>query len=247
MTTRPPTVFSYLLGVLLISWLALPSFGQESLESQLAPLPIPGAPTEEQAEEAKLPIELLEHSHYLPGFPGWIPVLTALILLVPAALLIWFFAKNFKEKLPSHSKQNHLIEAQRKLSLLRESSPETPLSSIASQISLIIRGYLAHSKSDPSLYQTREEFIQDSQHLTHLSEPVKAKTEDLLEELASLQYAPQKWDQEFLNQTLDRASDNLNAISHSNNLTTDSPSLEPSQAPALTEPKEEKTSTVTHD
>ncbi len=168
-----------------VPFLLTSAMGQESIESQLAP----NASTPE-AEIPALPIEVIDPSPHLPSFPTWLILLSALLILAPIALIVIAILKNRSHSIIPSGRLNPSAIAWEKLTNLRKLPPQTPLSEIATHISLAIRQYLTDSRLDSSLYQTREEFLTDEDHLAHLENPGKEKTAELLTELASLQYAP---------------------------------------------------------
>lgn len=172
--------------------LALPNlaWAQESIESQLAPAaPATSAPSE-QPKTPKLPVETIDPSPHLPGVPGWIVLLTALLVAIPLVILAAFLLRKSVLTLPKLSGPSPFALAREQLLALRKLPTETPLAEISTRISLALREFLTKSKSAAALYQTREEFLTDEERLRHVPEPSKSQTAEFLSELSSLQYAP---------------------------------------------------------
>ena len=169
------------LGLLLI----LTSFAraQESVESQLAPpggpsitpLTLPEVANNEQPQEPSLPFETIDPSPHLPGIPGWMILLAALLITIPLVLLIVFLLRKTGHSTIAASGPSPFESARAQLANLRELPSETTLAEISTRISLILRGFLTKSKSDAALYQTREEFLTDEERLRHVTSPQKAK------------------------------------------------------------------------
>lgn len=61
---------------------------------------------------------------------------------------------------------------------------------VATQASLILRRYLATALSDPSLYETHEEFVARSDSLKPLTDSARAACHQGLADLAAVKYAP---------------------------------------------------------
>ena len=195
--------------------LLLPSLtlAQESVESQLTP---PGLQQTEQPndprDQEKEELEVIDPSPHLPRIPGWFVILTAIIVLLPLGLLVFFFLQKKSPLSLSASSRNPFAFARERLFALKKFPPETPLAEISTCISLIIRQYLAESKSEAALYQTREEFLSDTERLHHIDEPQKSVTADFLSELASLQYAPPSSDPAHSEVLIERSLTNLDGL-----------------------------------
>ena len=189
--------------------LSAPLLAQESLESQLTP----GGQQAPQPPE--LPVEVIDPSPYLPGLPGWLILLTVVLLLAPIIAVLVVILKKNPAFTPKPSR-NLLAEARQKLTRLGDLPPETPLSEVATRISLIIRQYLAESKSELALYQTHEEFLTDKKQLTSLDEPVRSKTTDYFNELQAHQYTPTRRDPELSHELIKQGVEVLNTIAFAN-------------------------------
>ena len=202
------------LGVGATLLLPLLAHGQESVESQLAPpsslqseAPQPEAPT--------LPVENIDPSPHLPSIPNWIVLLSIIVVFALLALITFFVLNSRTPARPHKSRSNPLATAKESLLALRKLPKDTPLAEISTRISLIIRGYLAESTADQSLYQTREEFIASEDKLRDLPDLPREKVTLVLDELASLQYAPPKCDAELLDKLIEQGKTTLDAIASS--------------------------------
>ncbi|WP_411844743.1 hypothetical protein AAFN60_12180 [Roseibacillus persicicus] len=163
------------------------------------------SPAAEQPESPSLPVELIDPSPHLPGLPGWVMLLLIGIALAIAAgvvALVIQLSRNNETTL-TH-RQSPFQFALQQLESFRALPENTPLAEITTRISLALRGYLAASKSDSALYQTREEFLTDEERLRHVEEPVRSQTADFLAELSSLQYAPPTSDPEEVTKLIDQ-------------------------------------------
>lgn len=180
--------------------------GQAAAKAQATPVP-------EAPEVPELPVEALDPAPHLPGLPGWI---TALIILVALALLtgivLLVLRLAGKAKPPLSSERNPLHAAQERLLALRDLPAETPLADLSTQISLILRHYLAASKAEKALYQTREEFVTSEDRLRNLPPAIAEKTTDFLTELSALQYAPPQTNPEQVAGLIERGLTTLDAI-----------------------------------
>lgn len=166
-----------------------------------------------QPEGPSLPVELIDPSPHLPGLPGWVMLLLIGIALAIAAgvvALVIHLSRNSETSL-TH-RQSPFQFALQQLESFRDLPEETPLSELTTRISLVLRGYLAASKSDSALYQTREEFLTDEERLRHVEEPVRSETADFLTELSSLQYAPPTSDPSQASALIDRGLETLQML-----------------------------------
>lgn len=180
--------------------------GQAAAEAQ--PTPVPEAP-----KVPELPVEALDPAPHLPGLPGWILALIILLLLALLAGLIFLILKLAgKAKPPLATGVNPRHAAQERLLALRDLPAETPLADLATQISLILRHYLAASKAEKALYQTREEFITSENRLRNLPPAIAEKTTAFLTELSALQYAPPQSDPAQVAGLIERGLTTLDAI-----------------------------------
>ncbi len=177
---------------------------------------------ESPVETPKLPVEVLDPSPHLPGLPEWLVLLVILAICIPLIALFFFLLRKREPIVKGGQKTSPYEESRDALRALRDSDPETPLAELATRISIVLRHYLAQSRSDISRYQTREEFLTDEDRLRHVSEPLKSETVDFLNELGSLQYAPATSDPVRVTSLIDQALVKLQALAsgeHSNNET----------------------------
>ncbi|MBK1834377.1 hypothetical protein [Roseibacillus ishigakijimensis] len=171
--------------------LLLLSHGLSSAQST----PPPAEPAAEQAtslipELPATPEEEITQSPHLLGIPSWLIVTTLLLIFLLSALAVKAILRSQRKDEPRRPGVDALAEAKEKLARLREESETAPLSEVATRLSLLLREYLAASKSERALFQTREEFLTDEERLRRLREPDRSQTADLLAELGEQQYAP---------------------------------------------------------
>ena len=190
---------------------------QESVESQLAPPAAPATapgnqPASEQPKESSSDLEEVDPSPNVPGIPGWIILLSALLVTVPLVLLLIYLLQKGHLTAIKPSGPTPFQVARKRLHDLKELPTETPLAEISTRISLTVRWFLTQSKSDAALYQTREEFLTDEERLRHIPEPAKSKTADFLSELATLQYAPPTSDPEQVSTLVEKGLKTLDSL-----------------------------------
>ena len=195
------------MGLLLI--LSSLAGAQESVDSQIAPTGAP--PSTEQTEESFKP-ETPDPSPNIPGIPGWLILLSALLVTILLVLLLIYLLQKGHLTAIKPSGPTPFQLARERLRALEELPTETPLAEISTRISLTIRWFLTQSKSDPALYQTREEFLTDEERLRHIPEPAKSKTADFLGELATLQYAPPTSDPEQVSTLVEKGLKTLDSL-----------------------------------
>lgn len=202
---------SFLYGSLLFLTLLFtnPLPAQDSIEDQLAP---PGLAQPEQPETPKLPVEVIDPTPHLPSIPAWMILLTLIVIFIPLAFLLFLALKKTATSALAKPGRNPFVFAKENLLALRDLPAETPLADLSTRISLTLRHYLAESKSDSALYQTREEFLTDQERLQHVPEPVKSHTADFLSELSSLQYAPPNSDAAMVSSLIDRSLEALERL-----------------------------------
>ena len=191
----------------------------EPLINGLNGIPGGGAPgaadSSKAAKTPELPVETIDPKQHLPGLPTWIVIVATILILLFAAGLALLIIKLTKNSASSTSStQNSLAQAQTQLQALRELSSTTSLSDLSVKISLILRQYLAESKSDKALYQTREEFNASEDRLQNLPAEISNQTSDFLTELASLKYARPVSNPEEVTALIDRGLSTLNLIAN---------------------------------
>jgi len=125
----------------------------------------------------------------LPGDsvnPLWLGLAAA--LLIAAALVIHRLSRKRRSVTPDPAvlRVQAYQEARAALAALDAPHPRA----VAPQASLILRRYLAAAVTDPSLYETHEEFVARSDSLQHLTETARAACHRGLAELAAVKYAP---------------------------------------------------------
>ncbi|MEM9080399.1 MAG: hypothetical protein AAGC74_06905 [Verrucomicrobiota bacterium] len=206
---------------------------QDDLRSQLspenAPQPptapaSPAAPTDEPPaptdEPPALPHESLDPTPHLPGLPSWLVnllIALAVFTLILLAALIGFLHNLSKQKQTPSSLRNPYHESRQTLLSLKDQT--LPLAELATRISLTIRRFLADSRSDPSLFETREEFLANHERLRSLPTQARNRLEELLETLSACQYAPPSSEQTKTNQLLDQAIATLDGLASNEPLT----------------------------
>jgi len=97
---------------------------------------------------------------YLPGTPIWVWWATAVggLLLLLIVWWLWKFFRRSSNAPPLMPKRDFFAAAMKSLESLKLDCDSRPLAEIAAHSSLAVRGYLAGSMSEPSLYETVEEF-----------------------------------------------------------------------------------------
>jgi hypothetical protein len=116
-----------------------------------------------------------------PTPPWWVWLLLAVILIVLAWLLLR------KKKSPPASPLDAYQDAC--LALEQASLIAEPIT-LATTVSLIIRRYLATAFTDPSLFETHEEFLARHSALQSLPENLRAEISHHFATVAHLKYAP---------------------------------------------------------
>ena len=120
--------------------------------------------------------------------PWWIWLALILVLLLIFLSALFFL----KRKIQSVHSKSSLDEARQEISLLREASPEMEIHETATQLSLILRRYLASAFRDPALYETDEEFKLRPHALKSIHPSSRSKVTEHLSSLSQLKYAPVK-------------------------------------------------------
>ncbi|MDP0489697.1 MAG: DUF4381 family protein [Verrucomicrobiota bacterium JB023] len=170
-----------------------------------------GEPVEEQ--ETALPHDFLDPSSHLPGLPAWVYWLGALLALVIIAGSVILYRRLNKKNLVSSPGRNPLRLALARIHELKEQSETLALPELATELSLTLRRYLADTKSDRALFQTREEFIANQRRLNALPEDERQKLTDFIMKLSQYQYAPPASNEEEADQLITASLERLNALS----------------------------------
>ena len=143
------------------------------------------------------PIEAAPPQEYQLPWGPWqytllgLAILVALLLLFLLILGYRIYRKKSRLKI---TPIDHLGAAQKALAKIAEHSDKLTLPDLSTKLSLLIRQYLTEARSQPALYQTREEFLAHPHQINDLpAGPAKA-TDELLHSLQSYQYAPQTSD-----------------------------------------------------
>lgn len=174
------------------------------LLAQAAP-PAP-APTE-------LPHDSLDPAPHLPGLPWWVTPISILLLLGLAALIFKFMRRNRDAEPLADKSLPPLQKAREALLALKTQTHELTLPTFATRLSLTLRTYLADAKNDPSLFETREEFLAHTDRLKTLPAGARQKLDDLFAELNQFQYARPQQDSEQCDDLLSRSLQVLEGLS----------------------------------
>ena len=124
---------------------------------------------------------------FLPGpeIPWWIWILVALAAIGVAALLIGILRR------PKHRPLVDLSAARRKaLAALEAIDPSNRAAEVATEISLLLRRFLADTLGDPALFETHEEFLSRQATLDGLPDDQRQQTRNHFATLARLKYGP---------------------------------------------------------
>lgn len=116
----------------------------------------------------------------------WIPAGMAAALAVVLALVLWLIFRKKQRPLPAPPTPQETALAA--MTALEEEQPALRPCSL--RLSLILRTFLEGQAHDSSLFETHEEFSQRLDSLAEVPAACRAATGQLLEELASLKYAP---------------------------------------------------------
>lgn len=146
-----------------------------------------------------------------PSTPWWVWVALVLSIILLLAATYWIYkirtAKKLYEK-PS------IDSARDEIKNLRNMAEEMEPHTAATELSLIVRRYLAGAFSDPALFETNEEFTLRQTAL----DKIPAKSRDLvtqhLSELSQLKYSPATGTSisETVTQHIDQADELLSHI-----------------------------------
>jgi hypothetical protein len=133
--------------------------------------------------------ELVSADPYIqsPGWPWWLWAVIGL-LAVGLILLIWSL---FKRKNTENSPDLRLIADQAYRSALEKieaAASLSPIQNVATDCSEAIRRYLATVTSDPSLYETHEEFLSRHQSLDGYPIEIRNGVSTGFSRLAKLKY-----------------------------------------------------------
>ena len=146
-------------------------------------------------ELPELPHEINSPEPWLPGVyvPWWGWVLIGLAAILLLALLISLL----KGKAPPAPADLPSLYAEycRELESLGKNLAGKPLAFVATEASLIIRGYLAKALAEPTLYETHEETLTRADALLTLPEGARERLTPLLHRLAEYKYGPSRTDE----------------------------------------------------
>ena len=153
-------------------------------------------------ETSSLPI--LEHGiappeEFLPPTPWWVWSVIGITIVFVLLGIIWF-RKGIQpppKEVPLPLPDYYRI-AKKRLGNLEEQFSNHPLSEIAAEASLAVRGFLAGALAEPALYETTEEFSQRDVHL-----PKDAA--DLLNDLNTTKYSPSHVSPELAEELVNRS------------------------------------------
>lgn len=137
----------------------------------------------------ELPHDNLDPSQHLPGLPWWVAPLGFLALLALAAVAFKFLRRDRSPSPRSDQSLPPLQQARQALNELNEQGENLDVPTFATKLSLILRTYLATAKNDPSLFETREEFLAQADRLKTLPAGARQKLDELFAELNQFQYA----------------------------------------------------------
>jgi hypothetical protein len=119
-----------------------------------------------------------------PGMPPWAWVLIGLI--VAAGVGVVFFIRRTQTTAadPRHLRDEAYARAQHDL----EAVPEGGMQAAATEVSLVLRRYLATVCGDPALFETHEEFVSRHAALASYPEELRNVTAEGFSHLARLKY-----------------------------------------------------------
>ena len=149
------------------------------------------------------PLPSLEHGiappeEFLPPTPWWVWSVIGVATILVLVGVLWIrkgIQPPPQEKaLPPPDYYRNAIQ---RLGLLEERFSNHPLSEIAAEASLAVRGFLAGALAEPALYETTEEFSQRDVHL-----PKDAA--DLLNDLNTNKYSPSHASPELAKELVNR-------------------------------------------
>lgn len=130
------------------------------------------------------PIEFLPQ----PTTPWGLYAGASVLLLLLTSLLVYAFLRRHQNHRRHHS---HLDHARARLTELRRQADSTPPHLAATQLSLILRRYLAAAFDDPALFETNEEFCLRESALAQLHPDSRHPVSLYLSDLSQIKYVPQ--------------------------------------------------------
>ena len=163
------------------------------------------------------PLPILEHGitppeEFLPPTPWWVWSVIGVAIILVLLGILWI-RKGIQ--LPTEEKAPPLPDyyriAKKRLGLLEEQFINHPLSEIAAEASLAVRGFLAGALAEPALYETTEEFSQRDVYL-----PKDAA--DLLNDLNTTKYSPSHASPELAEELVNRCQACLKTLHTANTL-----------------------------
>jgi len=163
------------------------------------------------------PIPTLEHGiappeEFLPPTPWWIWSVIGVTLVLVILAILWI-RKGIQPPLANDPPPlpDYYRIAKKRLKILQEEYRDRPLSEIAAEASLAVRGFLAGAMAEPALYETTEEFSQRDVVL-----PKDAA--DLLNDLNTTKYSPSHVSPELAEELVKRSRACLKTLHTANTL-----------------------------
>lgn len=143
--------------------------------------------------------------------PWWVWLAVALGVILLAVIVYLFYKFRKTDDTP---KTPSIQEARDEINALRAEAENMEPHEAATELSLIIRRYLAGAFSDPALFETNEEFTLRQQALTKLHPESRQLVTQHLSELSQMKYSPAKGKRlsEIITGHIDQADEVLSHI-----------------------------------
>lgn len=110
------------------------------------------------------------------------------LLIVPLLLLLLWVRRRSRKPGPVSKPKDYLRELE---SLCREARTENrSIRELASELSLLVRGFLDERVGIPAVERTRKELVRELQNASTLTEPEKELIHEILRECELLTYSP---------------------------------------------------------
>lgn len=126
-----------------------------------------------------------------PSTPWWHWAILAFGLLIITSLIIFVFVRKNN---PANRRKSLLDKARAKLKSLRKDADTTPLHTVATRASIIIRSYLEQAFEDPAIFETNEEFTLRPTALQSLPPDTRTQVTEFLQNTTTLKYSPHQSD-----------------------------------------------------